>query len=180
MVQQGSTRKKVVREAVHLDFLRKAMEWVVDVSIFQDLRTHGNTTWIAKELVMLAVLWVWSEKSQLTVAFGDALVWSQRLIGRAAVGSYQALTNALVTYGGQLVPLLWNRLQRLMEEVGKEHWRIGLWLPLAVDGSRASTPRTKTNEKAFRAANYGKSNTRQYRKKTSKNKRKKNRTRQKR
>ena len=61
-------------------------------------------------------------------SFGEALVWSQRLIGRAAVGSYQALTNALVTYGGQLVPLLWNRLQRLMEEVGKEHWRIGFSL----------------------------------------------------
>jgi hypothetical protein len=175
MAQQGSSRKKVVRDTVHLDFLRKAMEWVVDASIFEDMKTHGNTKWIAKELVMLAVLWVWSEKSQLTAAFGDARVWSQRLIGRAAVGSYQALTSALVTYGGQLVPLLWNRLHRLMEEVGKEHWRIGLWLPLAVDGSRASTPRTEANEKAFRAANYGKSNSAKYRKKKSKNKRKKNR-----
>lgn len=175
MVQQGSSRKKVVRDTVHLDFLRKAMEWVVDERIFQDVKTHGNTKWIAKELVMLAVLWVWSEKSQLTAAFGEAIVWSKRLIGRAAVGSYQALTSALVTHGGQLVPLLWNRLQRLMEEVGKEHWRIGLWLPLAVDGSRASTPRTKANEKAFRAANYGKSNSAKYRKKKSKNKRKKNR-----
>ena len=63
MVQQGCSEKKVVRDAVHLDFLRKAMEWVVDASIFQDMRTHGNTSWIAKELVMLAVLWVWSEKS---------------------------------------------------------------------------------------------------------------------
>jgi hypothetical protein len=47
---------------------------------------------------------------------------------------------------------------------------------LAVDGSRASTPRTKSNEKAFRAANYGKGKTAKYRKKKSKNKRKKNRT----
>jgi Transposase DDE domain len=177
MVRQGCSRKKVVREAVHLDFLRKAMEWAIDGSIFQDMRTHGNTSWIAKDMVMLAVLWVWSEKSQLTAAFGEAIVWSERLIGRAAVGSYQALTNALVAYGGQLVPRLWSRLQRLMEEVGKEHWRIGIWLPLAVDGSRASTPRTKPNEKAFRAANYGKSNSAKYRRKTrkTKNQRKKNR-----
>jgi hypothetical protein len=48
---------------------------------------------------------------------------------------------------------------------------------LAVDGSRASTPRTKANEDAFRAANYGKSNSAKYRKKKSKNKRKKNRVR---
>ena len=85
------------------------------------------------------------------------------------------MTSALVTYGGRLVPLLWNRLQHLMEDVGKKHWRIGCWLPLAVDGSRASTPRTEANEKAFRAANYGKSNSAKYRKKKSKNKRKKNR-----
>ncbi|MCD4727618.1 MAG: transposase [Pirellulales bacterium] len=177
MVQQGSTRKKAVRDTVHLDFPRKAMEWVIDASIFEDIETHGNTKWIAKELVMLAVLWVWSEKSQLTAAFREAVVWSERLIGRAAVGSYQALTNALVTCGERLVPLLWSRLQRLMEEVGKEHWRIGIWLPLAVDGSRASTPRTKTNGEAFRAANYGKSNSAKYRKKNrkTKNKRKKNR-----
>lgn len=175
MAQQGSSRKRSVKESVHLDFLRKAMEWVVDQSIFRNLQTHGNTSWIAKDLVMLAVLWVWSEKSQLTAAFQEAVVWSKRLFGGVAVGSYQALTNALVRYGGQLVPLLWNRLHQLMEQVADDHWRIGLWLVIAVDGSRVSTPRTKANEKAFRAANYGKSNSAKYRKKKSKNKRKKNR-----
>ena len=175
MARQGSSRKKVVRERVHLDFLRKAMEWVVDQSIFRDVKPHGNTKWVASDLVMLAVLWVWSEKSQLTAAFQEAAVWSKRLFGRVAVGSYQALTNALVNYSGQLVPLLWSRLQQLMERVGKEYWRIGGWLALAVDGSRVSTPRTKANEKAFRAANYGKSNSAKYRKKKGKNKRKKNR-----
>ena len=175
MAQQGGFRKNVVRDSVNLDFLRKALEWVVDARIFQDMKTHGNTSWIAKDLVLLAVLWVWSEKSQLTAAFEESLVWSKRLIGRVAMGTYQALTSALVTYGGQLVPLLWNRLQRLMEDVGKEHWRIGRWLPLAVDGSRISTPRTKANEEAFRAPNYGKSNSAKYRKRKNKHLRKKNR-----
>ncbi len=175
MTKQRSSRKQGIQKSVHLDFLREAMQWVIDPSIFQNIKTHGNTKWVARDLVMLAVLWVWSEKSQLTSAFEEAAVWSKRLVGRVAVGSYQALTNALVTYGGQLVPLLWNRLQQLMEEVGKEHWRIGRWLPLAIDGSRVSTPRTKANEKAFRAANYGKGNSAKYRKKKTKNKRKKNR-----
>ena len=175
MAQQGSSRKRSVKESVHLDFLRKAMEWCVDQRIFQNLKTHGNISWIAKDLVMLAVLWVWSEKSQLTAAFQEAVVWSKRLFGGVAVGSYQALTNALVRYGGQLIPLLWNGLHQLMEQVAEDHWRIGLWLAIAVDGSRVSTPRTKANEKAFRAANYGKSKSAKYRKKKSKNKRKKNR-----
>ena len=152
------------------------MDWAVSQDIFCDLKTHGNINWTGKDLVMLAVLWVWSEKSQLTAAFQEALVWSNRLFGRAAVGSYQSLTNALVGYGGQVIPLLWNRLHQLMERVGDDHWRIGRWLAIAVDGSRVSTPRTKANEKAFRAANYGKGKTAKYRKKKSKNKRKKNRT----
>ena len=49
MVQQGSSRKKVVRDTVNLDFLRKALEWVVDASIFEDIKTHGNTKWTACE-----------------------------------------------------------------------------------------------------------------------------------
>ena len=176
MSQQGCSGRKAVQDAVHLDFLRRAMDWAVSQDIFCDLKTHGNINWTGKDLVMLAVLWVWSEKSQLTAAFQEALVWSNRLFGRAAVGSYQSLTNALVGYGGQVIPLLWNRLHQLMERVGDDHWRIGRWLAIAVDGSRVSTPRTKANEKAFRAANYGKGKTAKYRKKKSKNKRKKNRT----
>jgi hypothetical protein len=175
MGQQENAQTNVVHNTVHLAFLQKAMDWIVDASIFQDLKVHGNTNWIAKHLVVLAVFWVWSEKSQLTAAFGEAVIWSKRLTGCAAVGSYQALTNALVNYGGQLIPLLWHRLQCLMEEVGKEYWRIGGWLPLAIDGSRIGTPRTKANEKALRASNYGKGKTAKYRKKKSKNQRKKNR-----
>ena len=173
MARQSKSRR--VQEAVHLDFLREAMEWVVNDSVFADLKTHGNTNWTGKGLVMLAVLWVWSEKSQLTGAFKEAAVWARRLFGSVAVGSYQAMTNALVTYGGQLVPLLWTRLHGLMEEVGEEHWRIGLWLALALDGSRVSTPRTKPNERAFRASNYGRGSTAKYRKRKNGKKRKKNR-----
>ena len=175
MVQQGSSRKKVVRDTVHLDFLRKALEWVVDGRIFQDVKTHGNTNWIAGELVTLAVLGVWSEKRQLTAAFGEALVWSKRLIGRAAVGSYRALTSALVTYGGQLVPLLWNRLQALMEEVGKEYWRIGSWLPLAVDGSAPARHGRRPTKRRFAQPTTARAIAPSIERKRARNKRKKNR-----
>ena len=50
MAQQGSSRKRSVKESVHLDFLREAMEWVVKQSTFQNLKTHGNISWIAKNL----------------------------------------------------------------------------------------------------------------------------------
>jgi hypothetical protein len=43
----------------------------------------------------------------------------------------------------------------LMEQIARSHFRIGQWLPLAVDGSRFTTPRTTSNEQAFAAKNYG-------------------------
>jgi len=176
MNQQGSCPNQRSQQIVHLDFLKEAMEWAIDEDSLQNVKTHGNTSWNPKDLAMLAVLWVWSEKSQLTAAFDEAATWSRRLFGRLAVGSYQSLTNALVTYGRQLIPRLWDRLHKRMEQVGGEHWRIGRWVPIAVDGTRVSTPRTKPNEKAFRAPKYGKGKTAKYRKKKGKGKRKKNRT----
>ncbi len=86
--------------------------------------------------------------------------------------TYQGLTKRpgdLV--GRNFVPLLQQRLQQHMQECGKENWRIGRWLPLAVDGSRVSTPRSIANEKAFCAPNYGKGKTAKYRKKKNKKKR---------
>ena len=68
----------------------------------------------------------------------------------------QGLTWALKKWSVILLPRTRQRMHELREEVGDEHWRIGLWVALAVDGSRASTPRAKSNEQAFSAKNYGK------------------------
>jgi len=45
---------------------------------------------------------------------------------------------------------------------------MGRWVAIAADGSRATTPRTRSNEKAFCAQNYGKGKTAKYRKKKTK------------
>ncbi len=70
--------------------------------------------------------------------------------------TYQGLTGALKVHSGSLLPCVQRRLQTLMERAGNQHWRTGgPWLPLAVDGSRTDTPRTKSNEAAFAAKNFG-------------------------
>lgn len=154
-----------------IDLLRRAIEWFLNDRMFADVRTHGNIKWSAKSLVTLAVLMAWSEAGQLTEAFTKAATLSQRLSQRVAVATYQGLMRALVTYGPQLLPVMWSRLQELMQRAGGEHFRIGSWLPLAVDGSRFTTPRTQSNEAAFSARNYGKGRKARSRKKW-KNKRK--------
>jgi len=151
------------QQQVNGDVLRAAVTWIVNEKSFDDLKFHGNTKWLVSDLVILAVLWVWSDHTTLTGAFTEAYGWSQRMLGRVALDSYQGLTGALVSVTSTLMPRLWARMQGLMERHGGEHWRINGWLPLAVDGSRVSTPRTATNERAFCAANYGHSARAKYR-----------------
>jgi hypothetical protein len=164
-----SARKKAKTEqAVNGETLRGAVGWAVDARIFTSLKFHGNTKWQVLDLIVLTVVWVWSASPQLTGAFVEASHWSKRVLGRVAVTTYQGLLGALVTWTPQLLPLLWDRLHELMQEYGGEHWRVGRWLPLAVDGSRVSVPRSENNEKQLCAPNYGKSATAKYRRKKRK------------
>jgi hypothetical protein len=55
-----------------------------------------------------------------------------------------------------------------MQEIGSRFLRVGCWVAIAIDGSRATTPRTASNEQAFCAKNYGKGVTAKYRKKKTK------------
>jgi hypothetical protein len=129
--------------------LRRAVNWVLNSHIFTQVKLHGNVKWLPGVLVTLALLWVWSDEKSLVAAALEAIDRLTSLFGSRAVGSYQALTGALCRYTDQLLPPLWARMQRLMEECGGSLWRVGRWLPLAVDGSRVSVPRTKKNEERF-------------------------------
>ena len=63
--------------------------------------------------------------------------------------SYQTLVNALKRYSDQLLPILRSRLQSLMQRCDEASFRVGIWLALAVDGSRVGVPRTLKNEQQF-------------------------------
>ena len=131
--------------------LRRALDWIVHGAIFADVQRHGNAKWEPVALVRLAIFWVWSSQPGLVEAAKDAIALVAKLFGHqgVAVWSYQALTTALVRYTPQLLRPLWTRLQSLMQHSGPSHGRLGKWLPLAVDGSRVTVPRTQPNEERF-------------------------------
>jgi hypothetical protein len=151
--RRTQSSKRAVTEA---DCLSRAVNWCLDDTMFADLNFHGNTSWSAKFLITLAVLTAWGEHRRMTDSFREATRLSQTLFGVVAINTYQGMMRALVRYTGQLLPVVWQRLQTLIKKASPEHYRIGLWLPLAVDGSRFSTPRTVSNEKAFAAKDFGK------------------------
>jgi Transposase DDE domain len=157
--RQHARRLRAVRAArrprTQADLLRDALQWFCDGCHLTDLALHGNVGWQATQLIALAVLWSWSDRTTLRGAFDDARQLAGDLFGAAAVTTYQGLTWAMRAYTERLLPRLWSRLHERMEQVGGQHWRIGPWLPLAVDGSRVTTPRTASNEQAFAIKNYG-------------------------
>jgi hypothetical protein len=71
------------------------------------------------------------------------------IFGIAPLSSYQGLMNALKRYSMKLLPPLWTRMHRLMEQTDTARFRVGMWLALAVDGSRIDVPRTESNEQRF-------------------------------
>jgi hypothetical protein len=136
--------------------LHRSLSWALDTRLFAKINTHGNTTWQVHELVLLTLFWVWSDCPTLTGAFLHARQLCQSLLGKIVLKSYQGFAAALTTWTATLIPLLWDQIHQRMEQIaGDRHWRIGLWLALAVDGSHATTPRTLKNERAFCPRKYG-------------------------
>ncbi|MFY9252911.1 MAG: hypothetical protein WAO83_05630 [Fuerstiella sp.] len=80
----------------------------------------------------------------------------QTLAGEGVVlTTYQGMLNALSKWPPSLLPILQQRFQRLMKQIGKDRWAVGDWVAIGFDGSRDATPRTKSNERAYCAADYG-------------------------
>jgi hypothetical protein len=145
------------------------MKWLFSGGdIFANLKLHGNTKWLPESLVCLTLYWSWSECQCLTDAFTEALGYCRTISDNSPLGTYQGFMGAMVRWNSSLIVLMCEMLQERMQDIGSAFWQIGGWIPIGFDGSRSTAPRTKSNEEAFCASNYGKGITARYRKKKSK------------
>lgn len=171
--------------ATHRDHLSGLLNWLLpDDGIFANVKFHGNTSWSPRQLVIQALCWAWSASKNLTDAFDDSRKWSSRLLGTCPFASYTGFMGAMARWHVTFIDLLGPVLHAKMNEIAGPFWSYLQWVPIAFDGSRTTVPRTKSNEKAFCAPNYGGSRTAEYRRKkrqkprrgTASAKRKKKRT----
>lgn len=163
------SRRRPKSLPTNADHVRRLREWYLpDESIFSIFRFHGNIKWTPGFLVWMAICWSWCEARYVTDAFTDAFGMCQGMFGVALINTYQGFMGALVTWTPRFIPLLRGILQERMEQIGGKFWRINEWVPIAFDGSRSTAPRTKSNEAALCAGNYGHGKTAKYRKKKSK------------
>jgi len=142
----ASTHKQTTTQG---EQLAKAIRWIVNDRMFADVSVHGNANWVPAHLVRVAILWVWSSQPLLVESAKDAIKSVNTLFGTTGIHSYQTLINALKKYTDQILPPLIKRMHQLMEKTDQASFRIGLWLVLAVDGSRLDACRTLANEKRF-------------------------------
>lgn len=147
--RKNEKRSKKTSGPTNGDDLRRALDWIVNDKMFAQVALHGNIKWQVAALVRLSVFWMWTPESSLVEAAKGAIACVKRIFGETAVNSYQALTNALNQYSDQILPILRTRLHGLMKECDEANFRVGLWLALAVDGSRLGVPRTLKNEREF-------------------------------
>lgn len=148
--------------------LKQQFDWLLpSAGIFSSLRLHGNSTWTPRALVVLAFCWSWSEARCVTDAFTEASAWCRTILGSSPLSTYQGFLGALATWTPRLLPVLLSVLQQRIEQLGRRYYRVQGWVPIALDGSRSSAARTKSNEAALCAKNYGKGTTAKYRKKKS-------------
>jgi Transposase DDE domain len=158
----------------NVDHLKQQFLWLFPCAdIFSSIRFHGNITWTALPLVLLALCWSWSESRYVTDAFTEASGWCQILVGHSPLSTYQGFMGALATWTPRLLPVLLTVLHNRFEQIGDRFYRVHGWVPIGFDGSRSTAARTKSNEEALCAKNYGKGKTSKYRKKKSKGMRRK-------
>jgi hypothetical protein len=134
---------------------------------------HGNIKWNPEQLVAQALIWSWQETKNVTDAFDHALEVCDELGMDKTAKSYTSMMNALDRYREVFARRLRQRFQSLAEEAGGRHWKTNGWVLIGFDGSRATAPRTVSNEQAFCAANYGAGKRAKYGKKKSKGLRRK-------
>ena len=76
--RRGRNRKCNTNNAAQLNL---ALDWFLKDVSFRDFNPHGNTSWKPTALIIQTLLWIWSDKRNLTDAFDDSRLQSQKLSG---------------------------------------------------------------------------------------------------
>ena len=164
--RQPQPKQRRVRNST---LFRELLGWFVPQGeLFAKDEFHGNVKWNPEPLAAEALIWSWQEAKNVTDAFDQTLEICADLGLKNTAMTYTAFMNALDRYGDTFRSRLRERFQMLAEEVGGQRFRTGGWVLIGFDGSRATAPRTVSNERAFCAPNYGNGKTAKYRKKKTK------------
>ena len=135
-------------------FLKVALLWLFRGISWSSIQWRTDCTWSQRLLAATALLWAWSDETNL----GTRLVTARKIAlflfpsQEKVAGSYQAFIKLLVRWTPALVTLIQAALQARMPTDLKAVWRVDGRLLFGMDGSKIALPRTRSNERAYAAA----------------------------
>lgn len=154
-------------------FLELCCWFAPEGELFCKSEFHGNAKWNPEQLAAQALIWAWQETKHVTDAFEHTQEVCVELGLKSTAKSYTSMMDNLARYHELFGSRLRERFQILAKDVGEGYFEAGGWVPIGFDGSRSTAPRSVSNERAFRAPNYGRGKRAKYGKKKSKGLRRK-------
>ena len=144
--------------------LRWALYWLFRGIDWSSVRWRADCTWSPRLLATAALLWAWSDESNLGMRFRTAHRIATFLFpGQERVaGSYQAFLKLLGRWTPRLASLIQAALRARMETDLAAAWRVGGRLLFGMDGSKIELPRTRSNQRAYAAGWRPKKRKRKY------------------
>jgi hypothetical protein len=166
-------RAKVAQQKCK-DVFYELLNWlIIDFQIFSEIQLHGNVKWKAQDVALQALIWSWMESKNVTDAFDQSLEICDDLGLKNIAKTYNSFMNALTRYKSMFSNKLREHFQLRAQQAGGRFFRTDDWVLMGFDGSRATAPRTVSNEKALCAPNFGHGVRAKYGKKKSKGMRRK-------
>jgi Transposase DDE domain len=151
-------RSQRISQQLNATTLTELLQWFVNEGeLFRRDRFHGNVKWSPDEIVLQALIWAWHESKNVTDAFDQTDEVCRRLKLQKTAKSYTSFMNALAGYHDCFERRMRKRFQILAHKIAGRFWMNEGWLLMGFDGSRATTPRSRSNEEAFCAPDYGNS-----------------------
>jgi IS4 transposase len=134
--------------------LKVALLWLFRDIRWSSVRWRADCTWTPRLLAAAAVLWAWSDESNLATRFIAArriTLFLFRPQGYLAA-SYQGFIKLLVRWTPELAALIRPALRARMRADLAGVWQVGGRLLFGIDGSKIELPRTRSNQTAYAAA----------------------------
>ena len=136
---------------VNHESLKQAINWLFRKRVFREIKVRKNAKWTPRMLVVVALLWAWSNAQGLEERFKEGRKVAAKLFRWLPDPgeTYQGFMKQLVKWHVELQVLCIGELRTRMEQDLFGHWRTAGFVVIAGDGSRIELPRTEANEAAY-------------------------------
>lgn len=150
--------------------LKVALCWLLQKVDWSRVSFRRDCTWTPRLLTAAALLWAWSDESNLLDRFFAARRIIRHMFSpqQEPAESYQAFVKLLSRWSNLLIGCLQVTLRARLPRELPDDWRVMGFIMFGVDGSRIELPRTRSHEQAYSTVRHWRKARRPCRRKSDK------------